>query len=60
MELPLSIKPAAKNKEEINHPDDYPLKEFFTHKNFTKKGAIDKFVSLIESKAGESQLDDFL
>ena len=60
MKLPTKITERPKSKDEIIHPADYPLKEYFTHKIFTKKGAKDEFIKLINDKSGESKIDNFL
>ncbi|MBK3519902.1 Shedu anti-phage system protein SduA domain-containing protein [Carboxylicivirga marina] len=60
MKLPTAPKPIPKNKEEIKHPADYPPKEYFTHKIFLKDKAVFRLTELIQSNAGERELDKCL
>jgi hypothetical protein len=60
MELPINKTKIPKSKDEIKHPEDYPLKEFFTQRRFLKDGAKEGFLKLIEEKFGEKQIDKFL
>ncbi|GAF05272.1 Shedu anti-phage system protein SduA domain-containing protein [Saccharicrinis fermentans] len=60
MKLPFEKTKVPKPKDEIKHPEDYPLKEFFTHRDFLKDGAKESFVKLIEEKSDEKLIDKFL
>ena len=60
MEFKIEKAQRPKSKDEITHPDDYPLKDFFTHKIFTKEGAKDGFKKMIKEKSGEKKIDKYL